>query len=97
MATIQRVSAYDAILNQRARRADAAALAEARSAARKEAAERTMARSESLRSTMSNNINQTVSNQVQLTSQLMSTRVNAANKAKTEAMMEKANAMMKLA
>ncbi len=97
MAIIQRVSAYDAIMNQRARRADAAALAEARSAARKEAAEKAMARSESVRSAMSNNINQTVSNGIQLTSQLVSTRVNAANKAKAEEIAAKADAMMKLA
>ncbi|WP_224701265.1 hypothetical protein [Devosia aquimaris] len=84
-------------MNQRARRADAAALAEARSAARKEAAEKAMARSESVRSAMSNNINQTVSNGIQLTSQLVSTRVNAANKAKAEEIAAKADAMMKLA
>lgn len=97
MVTFRNVSGYNAILEQRQRRADAAAIADARSAARKEAAERAMARSESLRATMSNNINQTVSNQIQLTSQLVSTRVNAANKAKTEEMMAKANAMMKFA
>lgn len=97
MVMFRNVSGYDAILEQRARRADAAALAEARSAARKDAAERAMARSESLRSAMSNNINQSTSNGIQLTSQLVQTRVNAANKAKAEEMMAKADSMMKFA
>lgn len=97
MAIIQRVSGYDAILAQRQRRADAAAVAEARSSARQQAASATLAKSDGLRNALANNISQTTSNQIQLTSQLVSTRVNAANKAKTEEMMAKANAMMKFA
>ncbi|MBU1307525.1 MAG: hypothetical protein KKF33_18635 [Alphaproteobacteria bacterium] len=94
MAIIQRVSGYDAILAQRQRRADAAAVAEARSAARQQAASTTLAKSDGLRNAMANNINQTVSNQVQMTSQLVSTRVNAANKVKAEALMAKADAAL---
>ena len=97
MVMFRNVSGYDAILEQRQRRADAAAIAEARSAARKEAAEKALARSESLRSAMATNITTSASNQVQLTTQQVSTRVTAENKAKAEAMMAKADSMMKYA
>ncbi|WP_193336839.1 hypothetical protein [Devosia beringensis] len=84
MAIIQKVSGYDAILAQRARRADAAAIAEARSQARREAAQNTMAKSDGLRSTLATTIANTGADQSQLTSQLIRTRMAEEAKAKAQ-------------
>ena len=54
MAIIQKVSAYDSIMLQRAKHADYAALAEARSEARRAAAQNTLAKSDTLRYTLAN-------------------------------------------
>ena len=84
MAIIQKVSGYDVILAQRAKRADAAALAENRSAARKAAAENTLAKSDSLRNTLASSIAQNGANQSQLMSQVIRTRMVEEAKAKSE-------------
>ncbi|MGV8853859.1 MAG: hypothetical protein ACOH2L_04380 [Devosia sp.] len=84
MAIIQKVSGYDMILAQRARRADAAAVAEARSQARRDAADNTLSKSDNLRNTMANVISQGGVDQSNLTSQLIRTRMVAEAKAKTE-------------
>jgi hypothetical protein len=85
MAIIGKVSAYDSIMLQRAKRADAAVLAEARSEARREAARATLAKSDGLRNTLANSIAQGGVDQSQLTSQLIRTRMLAEAKAKSEA------------
>tara|TARA_R110002020_G_scaffold50791_22_gene143771 strand:+ start:1140 stop:1412 length:273 start_codon:yes stop_codon:yes gene_type:complete len=84
MAVIAKVSGYDAILAQRARRADAAALAEARSEARRAAAEATLAKSDGLRNVLATTIANSGADQSQLTSQLIRTRMLAEAKAKSE-------------
>ena len=84
MAIIQKVSGYDAILAQRAKRADAAAIADARSAARREAAQATLAKSDNLRNTMATTITNSSADQSQLTSRLITTRMAAEAKAKAE-------------
>lgn len=84
MSTIAKVSGYDAILAQRARRADAAATAEARSTARQEAAQKTLSQSDNLRSTLSSLVTQSAADQSQLTSRIITTRAAAQAKAKSE-------------
>lgn len=82
MAIIQKVSGYDAILLQRAKRADAAAIAEARSEARREAAQATLAKSDGLRNTLATTIANSGPDQSNLLSKVIQTRMAAEAKAK---------------
>jgi len=84
MAIIQKVSGYDAILMQRAKRADAADLAEARSEARRAAAQNTLAKSDTLRNTIGTVIANSGPDQSNLLARVIQTRMAAEAKAKTE-------------
>tara|TARA_R110002124_G_scaffold44422_13_gene135579 strand:- start:16868 stop:17140 length:273 start_codon:yes stop_codon:yes gene_type:complete len=77
-------SRYDAILQHRQNQRDAAELREARSAARKAAAENTLAKSDGLRNVLATSIANSGADQSQLTSQLIRTRMLAEAKAKAE-------------
>lgn len=85
MAIIQKVSAYDSIMLQRAKRADAAALAEARSEARRAAVQNTLAKSDTLRYTLANAAAQNSADQSQLMARIIQSRVAADAKAKAAA------------
>lgn len=77
-------SRYDAILLHRQNQRDAADLRDARSAARKAAAENTLSKSDNLRNAVSNIIAQGGVDQSNLTSQLIRTRMVEEAKAKSE-------------
>ena len=77
-------SRYDNLLLHRQNQRDAADLREARSAARKAAAESTMAKSDTLRNSVTNIVSQSGADQSNLTSQLIRTRMAVEAKAKAE-------------
>jgi len=84
MAIYSTNSRYDDILLHRQRQRDAAELREARSEARRAAAEKTMSQSNLVRSSMSDVIVQAGTNQSQLTAQLIRSRMAAEATAKAE-------------
>lgn len=89
-------SRYDAILLHRQKQRDAAEAREAKSQARREAADKALARSDSLRGALSTSVANKANGIMQLTSQIVSSRVAAENKEKAEATMAKAEALSKL-
>ena len=84
MAIYATNSRYDTILMHRQKQRDAAELREARSEARREAAQKTLYSSDNLRNTLANSLAQVSANQSNLTAQLIRTRVAVEAKAKAE-------------
>jgi hypothetical protein len=74
---ISATSRYDAILLNRQRQAAAAELREARSAARQQMAQDTLAKSDQLRYSVSNAVAQSAADQSQLMAQIIRARVQA--------------------
>lgn len=84
MAIYATTSRYDAVLLHRQKQAAAAELREARSEARRQAAEATVSKSDSLRNTMGNVVAQANVNQSQLMAQMIRSRMTAEATEKAE-------------
>jgi len=89
MASTGSLSSYDRILAHRARVSSFAKLAEQRSAARQEAAQRTLNQAEATRNTMINSVAQAGAGTTKLTEMMIRTRMAAETKTRMDAMSKK--------